>query len=148
MTPTDSIVVDADPDTVFDVLCDPQAYVTWVVGAHRLRDVDRHWPAEGARFHHAIGLRPVEMQDSTTMRHCDRPHLVQLEIKARPIIVADVEFRLEPTDGRTRITMSERPTGGLLWLAGPLSVPLLTLRNRLALHRLAALLERRGRSAA
>ena len=51
--------VDAPAQAVWDVLADGWDYATWVVGASRVRDVDRTWPAEGSRIHHSFGLWPV-----------------------------------------------------------------------------------------
>jgi uncharacterized protein YndB with AHSA1/START domain len=144
VTPTDSVVIAADPDTVFEILCDPDAYVTWVVGADRLRAVDDNWPQPGARFHHSVGVGPAKLHDSTVMRSHERPRLVKLRIQARPLIVADVEFRLEAVDGGTCVSMTEEATGGLLYFAGPLAKPILTVRNRLALRRLSDLVEKRN----
>ena len=48
-------VMQAPPDQVWAVLADGWLYPLWVVGASRMRDVDDHWPAPGARLHHSVG---------------------------------------------------------------------------------------------
>ena len=53
------------PDEMFAVLIDPNAYPKWVVGTRQIRDVDRDWPNPGARFHHSVGVGPLETRDST-----------------------------------------------------------------------------------
>ena len=47
------------------MLADGWQYATWVVGASRIRDVDRNWPARGSRIHHSVGLWPLLIDDST-----------------------------------------------------------------------------------
>ena len=52
---TNSRVVQAPPEKVWEVLSDGWLYPLWVVGASRMRAVDEHWPALGARLHHSVG---------------------------------------------------------------------------------------------
>jgi hypothetical protein len=134
---SDSIVVAASRERIFEVLCDPECYVRWVVGAGRLRGVDESWPSVGSRFHHTVGIPPFEVQDSTEVRRCEAPTHIELCAMVRPFFEAIVDLRLADVGyGRTRITMTERSTGGLMartaWMAGPA----LSMRNRLALRRL------------
>jgi hypothetical protein len=136
----DSVVVPADRETAFAMLCDPECYVTWVVGASRVRQVDADWPAVGSCFHHTLGRWPFELHDVTEMRRCEAPDLIELQAMARPFFAARVMFRLEALDdSRTRVTMTERLNGGLFMVSAHLGRPALSLRNRLALRRFADL---------
>jgi uncharacterized protein YndB with AHSA1/START domain len=67
------ITIAAPPDEVFAVLLDGYAYADWVVGARRVRGVDPTWPAVGARFHHALGVGPAELKDSSEILEVDAP---------------------------------------------------------------------------
>jgi hypothetical protein len=48
-------LVDASSEDVMAVLIDGWTYAEWVVGASRIRDVDKDFPAPGARIHHSVG---------------------------------------------------------------------------------------------
>lgn len=140
MKSVERIVIPARREEVFDVLRDASRYVEWVVGANRMRKVDADWPAPGSRFHHTVGIRPFELRDDTELRSLDPPSRVELRVRVRPFFEALVELELEDLGPRgTRVTMSEEPVGGLAALVGPLNLPALSLRNRLALRRLARL---------
>lgn len=138
MKTIERIVIPASREAVFDVLADASRYVEWVVGANRLRRIDPEWPAPGSRFHHTVGIRPFELRDDTEIRDLQPPAHVELRVRVRPFFEALVELDLEDLGPRgTLVTMTEEPTGGLAALAGPLNLPALSLRNRLALRRLA-----------
>ena len=55
----------AAPDRVWAVLADGCSYVSWVVGASRMRAVDERWPAQGATLHDSVGLWPALLNDET-----------------------------------------------------------------------------------
>jgi hypothetical protein len=142
----DSIVVQASRHDVFEALCDPECYVRWVVGAGRLRGVDESWPAVGSRFHHTVGIPPFEVHDATELRRCEEPARIELRAMVRPFFEAGVDLRLDDVGyGRTRITMTEWPTGGLVGRAVWMGGPILSMRNRLALRRLQRILAHRTR---
>ena len=54
-----SRVIKTVPDRVWDVLADGWVYPVWVVGATRMRDVDRGWPELGSKLHHSAGVWPL-----------------------------------------------------------------------------------------
>ncbi|MGZ4150849.1 MAG: SRPBCC family protein [Actinomycetota bacterium] len=147
---TPQIVIRAPAEAVFDVLMDPRCYPRWVVGAHRIRDVDPDWPRDGSSFHHSVGVRPFLIDDSTTLVHAERPRLVELRARAWPLGEADVRLELEQRDGLTRVTMREVPVEGpgrAIWRAPVAAIT--TLRNRWSLKRLKRLVEERsGRASA
>ena len=51
-----NVLIDRDPEQVWDVLCDGWAYAEWVVGTQHIRHVDRDWPAESSQIHYVVGL--------------------------------------------------------------------------------------------
>lgn len=138
-----SVIVTASPERVFDVLDDAEAYPQWVVGARRVRGVDRRWPRVGSRFHHALGAPGVELKDSSKVLRRDPPHLLELEVRFRPAGVGRVKMRVKKLRrGRSRITMTERLTGGPLSRVPRLfTAPAIGVRNAWSLRRLRRIVE-------
>jgi uncharacterized protein YndB with AHSA1/START domain len=137
------VTVDAPPEAVFDVLSDPRSYARWVVGSRKIRAADADWPAPGATFDHAVGIGPLALSDSTSVRAAVRPHRLELLVRARPLTVAVVTLTLHRTLGDgTRVEMEERPADlRTRILFNPLTDPLVRLRNKESLRRLKALAE-------
>ena len=136
------ITVDAPPEAVFDVLSDPRSYARWVVGSRKIRAADPDWPAAGATFDHAVGIGPLALPDSTTVRAVEPPHRLELLVRARPLTVAVVTLTLHRVGDRTRVEMEERPADlRTRVLFNPLTDPLVRLRNKESLRRLKALAE-------
>ena len=135
------------PEDVFDVLSDGWVYATWVVGAARIREVDRDWPAAGAQIHHSVGLWPLLLSDTTVVERVDAPREMQLRVRAWPAGEGRVVIRCVPSArGGTEVTMEERGTSGPAALV-PAQVQdvALHLRNTEALRRLSYLAESRAR---
>jgi hypothetical protein len=134
------------PDDLFAVLADGWLYPVWVVGAARMRDVDADWPQEGTRIHHSLGVWPVMVHDTTEMVEWDPPRRVRLRPKAGPLGRGVIRFDVRPHGDGIAVTIAEEPVTGLpAVLPGILWRPLLVLRNRECLTRLAFLAEgRRG----
>ena len=139
---------DATPERTFKVLSDPATYSSWVTGAHSVDDVQGRWPAPGSTFRHTQGVWPLLLSDTTSVIRSDPPHRLELEARVRPLLVARVVLELEREDGGTRVTMDERPVGGLLELAMRIPpLPQVTqVRNRESLRRLRGLAQRRQSS--
>lgn len=132
----------AAPDAVFAVLADPRSFARWVVGSRKIRAADADWPAPGTTFDHAVGIGPFTLADSTTVRAADRPHRLELLVRARPFTTAVVTLRLHPVGDGTRVEMEERPADlRSRVFFNPLTEPLVRLRNRESLRRLKALAE-------
>jgi uncharacterized protein YndB with AHSA1/START domain len=139
-----SRVLAATPDQVWRVLADGWLYPLWVVGATRMREVDDHWPALGARLHHSVGVWPAVLDDTTEVLESMAPALLRLRARAWPTGEAEVELRVEPADGGARITIVEDAVKGpACWVPGRLRNAQLTWRNTETLRRLAYLVERR-----
>ena len=151
------------PEAVWAVLADPAGYGYWVVGSKVIRDADDDWPAPGSKFHHTVGVGPLEISDHTESLESPRPAragqvlsdrgplprppvLLRIRAKARPLGTARVTMEMTPRDGGTMVRMTENPDG----LSAPLSLnPLVhvvtKLRNAESLMRLEELALRRAR---
>jgi uncharacterized protein YndB with AHSA1/START domain len=139
---TNEKLIEAPAENVFTVLADPESYAHWVVGANEIRGYDQSWPEEGSTFHHTQGKWPLTVKDTSSVLESETNRRLVLEVRTRPFVVAKVELELTPENGRTRIRMTEYPTGG--WLRrihNPLLDALTHLRNARGLGRLARLAE-------
>jgi uncharacterized protein YndB with AHSA1/START domain len=147
---TTEVTIDAPIQHVFDVLLEPRTYPRWLRGARKIRDVDSAWPEPGSAFHHQVGVAPLVLNDATTVRELEVPHLLDLKAKARPAGVAHVRFELEElAGGTTRVVLREEPEsgpgrtvwslGGQLWMR-----PMLRARNESSLERLKGVVEGGG----
>src|SRR3954469_12636945 len=132
-------------EQVFDVLARPESYPKWLVGAKEIRDVDDDWPSPGSRFHHRFGLiGPLSIPDSTKVLDIDRPRMLSLEVRARPMGRGRATFTLDDVasgNGRpyTRVTIEEVPLGSLS-VATPALDPIIKGRNVASLNALVAYL--------
>jgi len=138
------VTVEATVDQVWDVLSDGWLYPLWVVGAARMREVDDHWPAVGARLHHSVGSFPVMLNDVTEVVAAEPMTRLVLRAQAWPIGAGEVTLTLEALGARTRIVMREQAVSGPGALAPKLlQDPVLAWRNTEALRRLSYLVEHR-----
>lgn len=133
--------LDATPHRVFGELVDAEHYPTWLVGARQVSVDDPRWPAPGSGFHHEVGAGPIDVHDSTSVVGMEPWRRLDLVVRARPFLVADVRFDLAPEGSGTRLRMVERPRG-LFRLLSPFITPLVRLRNDRSLAKLAERLER------
>ena len=125
------------PEAVWDVLADPGDYGYWVVGSKVIRDAEAEWPAPGSKFHHTVGAGPFKVSDHTVSLEAERPHLLKLRAKGRPLGTATVTMKMHPKDGGTVVEMVENPDGIFRPLAlNPLLHVATMLRNSESLMRL------------
>jgi hypothetical protein len=141
-----TIVIEAPPDAVFDVLSDGRLYAEWVVGAHRSAPIDPTWPEPGATLVHRSGIPPVTLKDTTSVISASRPSRMRLEARVRPLVVATVDLTIHPHADGSMVSMEERVVGGLARYApGWLNHAAFRRRNTASLARLRAIvLHRRG----
>ena len=139
--------VDTPAQAVWDVLADGWDYATWVVGASRVRDVDRAWPAEGARIHHSFGLWPVVISDTTRVVSASEPTSLTLVARGWPMGEAEVSIAVTPRgDLGCTVAMAEDAIKGPgTLMPKPLRQLAIGPRNVEALRRLAYLAEGRYR---
>lgn len=137
-------VVHASPDAVWAVLADGWLYPLWVVGAARIRGVDRAWPQPGSRLHHSAGVWPALLDDETRVEAIEPQRRMQLRAKGWPLGEADVVLELEPTEGGTLVRLHEDAAAGPgRLIPKPFRSPLIAWRNTETLRRLALLVEGR-----
>lgn len=130
-------VYDCPPEAVFDVFRDGWLFPVWVVGASRMRAMDRSWPAEGSRIHHSFGAWPLLIDDTTSMLEWDPPHRMRIQARGWPLGEAQVEVTVEPHRRGCRVVIRENPSKGPGTLVpGFLMQPMLFLRNIETLRRL------------
>ncbi len=93
---TTSRLLRCAPDAVFRVLADGWLYPSWVVGASRIRSVDKAWPSPGSRIAHSFGVWPAIIDDTTSMREWDPPRHARMRARGWPIGEADVVIDVKP----------------------------------------------------
>ena len=136
--------IHATPEQVWDVLSDGWLYPLWVVGASRMREVDDHWPAVGAKLHHSVGTWPLLIDDDTEVLEVVPGHRLVLHARAWPTGAAGVTILLEAVGTETDVTIEEDAASGPAQLVPkPLRDLPLAWRNVESLRRLAYIAERR-----
>lgn len=140
-------VIRSTPQQVWDVLDDGWLYPVWVVGASRMREVDDHWPAVGAKLHHSVGVWPALIDDNTEVLESSPPSHLRLRARGWPAGEADVDLRIEPHGEGCRVTITEDVVAGPGQLMPkPLRDVQIGLRNVETLQRLAFIAENRADS--
>jgi uncharacterized protein YndB with AHSA1/START domain len=141
---TNTRLVHATPEQVWNVLADGWLYPLWVVGASRMREVDDDWPAVGARLYHSVGSWPLLIDDDTEVVEAVPGHLLGLHAKAWPTGTAAVTIRLNAVGTETEVTIEEDAAVGPARLVPKPARDLpLRRRNSETLRRLAYVAERR-----
>lgn len=141
---TNTRLVRASVDQVWDVLADGWLYPLWVVGASRMRQVDDEWPTVGAQLHHSVGSWPLLLDDNTEVLECSPHSRLVLRARAWPMGEAQVTLKLHPRGPETEIVIEEQAVRGPGSLAPKfLQDPPLKWRNVEALRRLAFVVENR-----
>jgi uncharacterized protein YndB with AHSA1/START domain len=135
--------LDAAPPRVFEFLTDAAHYPTWLVGARRVVVDDPHWPRPGSSFHHEVGAGPIEVHDATSVVGLEPWRRLDLVVRARPFLIADVRFEVEPHGSGTTLRMTEEPRGPFRVMS-PLIWPFVRARNDRSLRRLAELVDGRA----
>ncbi|GAA4266906.1 SRPBCC family protein [Frondihabitans peucedani] len=134
--------IEATPDEVFAVLANGWLFPSWVVGASRIRDVEEAWPAVDSKIHHSFGVWPVVIDDSTSVVDWSPPVRAEFVARGWPLGEADVTIEVQDRSGGCFVTMTEYARSGPGTLVPPLLMePVLNVRNREALQRLAWLVE-------
>ena len=133
------------PAAVWDALADSGSYAYWVVGSKVIRDADAGWPAPGTRFHHTVGVGPLEVSDYTESLEARPPQLLRMRAKARPLGMAKITMEMLPRDGGTLVRMTEDADGPSAFLSlNPLVHVFTKARNAESLMRLEELALRRA----
>lgn len=136
--------VAATPDEVWNVLADGWLYPLWVVGATRIRDVDKDWPEKGSRIHHSVGVWPLLINDHTEVLDAVRGRSITLRARAWPVGEAKVDIRLSDVGAQTEVVIEENAVAGPgVLVPEPIKGLTLKWRNTESLRRLAFLVEGR-----
>src|SRR5690349_12437363 len=91
---TNTRVLSATPEQVWNVLSDGWLYPLWVVGATRMREVDDTWPDVGSRLHHSVGVWPLLVNDNTEVLDSTPGAMLKLKARTWPAGAAEVTLRL------------------------------------------------------
>jgi uncharacterized protein YndB with AHSA1/START domain len=136
--------VDAPASAVWDVLSDGWLYPCWVVGAARMRDVDKDWPDKGSRMHHSVGNWPLLLDDKSEVLDAEPLRSLRLRAHGWPAGAAEVLIEIEEQGADCLVTIREDAVEGPGTLV-PRFARQATIapRNREALQRLAYLAEGR-----
>jgi uncharacterized protein YndB with AHSA1/START domain len=138
--------IDTTPERVWAVLADGWLYPLWVVGATRMRDVDRDWPEVGSRLHHSAGVWPAVVDDTTEVLEVVPGSLLRLRARGWPAGEAEVVITLSAQGAGTRVELREDAVSGPgRLLPSVVRQPAIHVRNVEALQRLAAIAEGRAR---
>lgn len=134
----------ATPKEVWNVLAQGWQYAGWVVGASRIRAVDKSWPEAGAHISHSVGPWPAMINDDTVVEHSIPEKELILLAKVWPVAAARITLRLHEIPEGTRIEMSESAVSKpFSWIPQPVQSAALWRRNHECLLRLALIAEGR-----
>jgi hypothetical protein len=137
--------LNCSPEEVFAVLHDGWLYPLWVVGASRMRSVDRGWPAPGTKLHHSFGAWPLLIDDTTEVLQIEPGRRLVLEARGWPIGSARVEITVEAAGDGSLVSIAEDVSDGPARLVPqPVRVAGIDVRNQETLRRLALLAEGRN----
>lgn len=136
--------VKAPPEEVWRVLSDGWLYAIWVVGAARMRNVDDHWPAVGARLHHSVGVWPALIDDDTEVLEVNPGRRLKLRGRGWPAGEAAIIITLTPSAKGTVVEIEEDAVKGPGVLVPKLvRTGMLHWRNTETLRRLGNIVENR-----
>lgn len=141
---TNTRLVAATPDQVWEILADGWLYPLWVVGASRMREVDESWPEVGSRLHHSVGSWPLLIDDTTEVLGIQPGVSLTLRARTWPAGSADVHVRVTPNGAQSEVTIEEDVAAGPARIVPkPVRDAGLAWRNSETLRRLAYIAERR-----
>jgi uncharacterized protein YndB with AHSA1/START domain len=142
---TNTRVIKTVPERVWAVLSDGWLYPSWVVGATRMRDVDRRWPEVGAKLHHSAGVWPLVINDNSEVLECDPGRFLKLRARGWPLGEAEVSITLTAVGADTSVEITEKAVSGPGALVPPpVETVLIGFRNVETLKRLAFIAEHRA----
>ena len=134
--------VAASASAVWAVIADGWTFSSWVVGTARIRAVDPGWPRPGSRMHHSFGTWPLLLNDQTHVVREEEGRLLELTARGWPAGEARVQIEIRPEGDRCTVLLTEDAVSGPGALIPPVvRQPLIALRNRETLRRLAMLAE-------
>jgi uncharacterized protein YndB with AHSA1/START domain len=114
------IEIDAPPETVYDLMLDPDRLHEWVTIHRQINRVDAGDPRKGYEMDQTLCLRHANFKVHWTLTEADRPHAATWEGRGPAGSYARTSYRLEPVDGgRTRFEYENefKAPGGFLGAA-------------------------------
>lgn len=137
------------PSTVWSLLADSSRYGEWVSGTQQIIAADPHWPEVGARLRFRVGLGPVTLDDTCTVRICEPGRRLELEARADPFGAARIAMNLIPWGDNTLFLLEWHPLRGPGTRMHGLPVDyLVSIRNGMMLTKLARIAVREHDSSA
>ncbi|GAA2587407.1 SRPBCC family protein [Actinomadura fulvescens] len=139
----------APREAVWAALADGARYADWVVGTREILREDPAWPAVGSQIEFAVGWGPLKYRNRTVVRICEPLDRLELEIKMGLLGAVRVAFQLLPWGEGAVLIVDEHPLRGIsAGLHGPPGEVVLSLRNRLMLRNLTAIVAEKKREGA
>ena len=114
------IEIDAPPETVYDVMLDPERLHEWVTIHRKVNRVDAGTPHEGFEMDQTLCLRHANFKVHWTLTEADRPNAATWEGRGPAGSYARTSYRLQAVDGgRTRFEYENefKAPGGFLGAA-------------------------------
>jgi ribosome-associated toxin RatA of RatAB toxin-antitoxin module len=137
-----SILVRCDPDAVFDLLADVEAYPTFLRGFSRWEQVGDEPLGEGARFRVLMQVGSIEAGGVIRVVTWDRPDTIAW--RAERGVDSRGRWRIEPTASGTRLTLeiAFELDGPVRWLVERLTARIVDRNVQATLLAARRLLER------
>lgn len=131
-----------DPDVLWAVLADGTRYADWVVGTARSTPGKGHWPDVGSTIDYVIRCGPWTLGSQTTVRRCEPPRILELEVDSGRLGTARVAIDVRPWGEDSLVIVDEHPLAGPCGTLHNVCVDaLLQIRHRSMLARLAKVVE-------
>jgi uncharacterized protein YndB with AHSA1/START domain len=114
------IEIDAPPETVYDLMLDPDRLHEWVTIHRKVNRVDAGEPRKGYEMDQTLCLRHANFKVHWTLTEADRPNAATWEGRGPAGSYARTSYRLKPVDGgRTRFEYENefKAPGGFLGAA-------------------------------
>ncbi|MFD6333800.1 SRPBCC family protein [Streptomyces niveus] len=127
---------------VWAVLADGSRYGDWVVGTSDSYPENGAWPEVGSSITYTIRLGRWSVSGRTTVRRCEKPNVLELEVDSGRLGTARIAVEVRPWGENALVIIDEHPLrgpGGTLH--NTVVDALIQLRHRTMLARLADVVE-------
>ncbi|WP_199549265.1 SRPBCC family protein [Streptomyces sp. N35] len=133
----------SSPPEVWDLLSSGPRYGEWVTGTQQVLAADPHWPDVGAQLKVRVGMGPVTLDDTSTVRVCEPLRRLELEAQAGQFGAARIAMKLIPWGENTLFILDWHPIRGPGSRMHGMPVDyLVKVRNGMMLTKLARIAER------
>lgn len=122
-----STQIDAPPERVWALMCDPRRYPEWVIPTDRMLEAPEEDLGVGYVYREHGGIPPFK-GDSEWRVTVFEPHRRQVHVGDDGMVTIDLEIELAPVDGGTRLTQTVDLTPR--WFMAPLNAILWPLMMR------------------